>query len=450
MATWLRVTPPPSSSLDVGPVVARYSRDSPYSSTQFLSFSINTMGGRAAYGECEGRAVDSDGYCYIGNDSDLEEDVMHRYAVLEEVLMALREDNLDQFPEIDFKPSVLKIFMLPEFYWRGPNGAYSTGDISSEDGILVKLMDRLRAAASHEDFKDFLFVFGTLILTSTSDEAEAEAWERAHLENGQQLRKDEVVYFNLAIVMRGGPLLRDGDGNADGNYFLVPKKYISTADFLNRAEGLPDPRSSHVMEYGVTQDKQMVQFLTDVRKVRIVPDGLLNIDGVRIGVEICLDHRLSVLWKNLLKETPEGDDVDLLDILLVTSAGMAIERGPSPVRTGGVSYLTDGEGSSAACRRTDIGPFDPDVVCRDRDNDGPMGLRHIPVGGQKYSSYIEISACLNPEDTATSWKTLIEGYFSTHATQGCAFTLQMHGIDVYDEERFEDPSVDIYPTIDLP
>jgi hypothetical protein len=240
--------------------------------------------------------------------------------------------------------------------------------------------------------------------------------------------------------------------------YLVPKNYISSADFLNRAQGLPDPRNSHLVEYNAF-GSDLNTFFAQQRKLHVLRNGVLNVDGVRIGIEICLDHRLGVLWRHLQDaygtvnhETGkvQVDDEWLVDVHLITSAGMAIERGPTPVRPGGVVYLTDGGASSAACLRTDNAPYDPSVVCRDRHNDGPTGLRHVPVGGEGYSSYIELATCLNPDDAP--WKSMMKGYYSDHATQGCAYTLKIHGIDVFDEQKDDSypPSIEIYPTVDLP
>ena len=69
-----------------------------------------------------------------------------------------------------------------------------------------------------------------------------------------------------------------------------------------------------------------------------------------------------------------------MDIILIMSAGMAIERGPNPVVPGGVVYLSDGGASSAACLRpANDGVFLPNSLCR---GDTTIGsLKHIPVGG---------------------------------------------------------------------
>ncbi len=94
-----------------------------YHATQFISFTINTLGGLDEYGECNknNRSVDpKSGTCYLGDD-DIESDINHRLAILEEVLFVLRNDVFKEEPEIDRDPGVLKIFMMPEFFLRGPN-----------------------------------------------------------------------------------------------------------------------------------------------------------------------------------------------------------------------------------------------------------------------------------------------------------------------------------------
>lgn len=306
--------------------VQKIKRDSKYAATQFISFSINTLGGIAKHGECEGRTVDpEDGLCYLGNKDDLEDDLNHRFDLLAEVLLTLKEDHLNEMPEIDHSPSVLKIFMLPEFFLRGPNGAYNTKQLG-EDGLLFGLADKIHQIVDREEFEDFLFVFGTVIATESPNDPSL-PWEQ---EPGQNIQKGDILYFNFAPVYRGGR-------HDHLESYLVPKKYISGADFLNRKNGLPDPRQYHLSEYdsSLEIDEEVLHFLINQRNITIVEDNVLDIDGIRIGIEICLDHRLGALW-NQLQKTGE----DLVDVQLITSAGMAIERGPTPLRPGGV--ISDG------------------------------------------------------------------------------------------------------------
>lgn len=121
---------------------------------------------------------------------------------------------------------------------------------------------------------------------------------------------------------------------------------------------------------------------------------------------------------------------------------MAIERGPNPVVPGGVVYLSDGEASSVACLWSDTGHFDPDQVCRAI---GPNGRKHLPQGGPNYSDFFPISACFNVHQID-----FLKGYYSLYQTQGCAYTLRQYRINVMDQYDYYPPSIEIYPTVDLP
>ena len=325
-----------------------------YIGTQFISFTINTMGGLSEEGECNGHDVSSDGKCYLGNANNITEDVHHRLAIVKHVVRKLKEDSFNFKQDIDHDDDVLKIVMLPEFFWRGPDGAYSTRQLIQEDGILVQVANALKKLIADEFFNDFLFVFGTVIAARSPDDPR-EPWEHA-------LSAEEVEYFNFASVAKGGP---------GGKYFAVTKKYISGADFLSRTS-LPNPKDFDVHDYSVMGDDFEVAFAK--RNITLIRNNVVELDGLRIGVEICLDHRLGVLW-NELKTKHHGE---LVDILLITSAGMSIEHGVNPIVPGGVVYLSDGGASSAACARSDYSQdFDPDKVCR-----GDIGgLKHIPIGG---------------------------------------------------------------------
>ena len=173
-------------------------RDSPYHATQFISFNVNTLGGLAEHGECEERKVDpASNSCYLGDD-DIETDVTHRLAILEEILYILRNDVFEEEPEIDRDPGVLKILMMPEFLLRGSKGAYDSKEMfdsnnDKEDGILIQMADKLRELIRDDAFKDYLFVLGTVIIAEPADH-ESNHWEDA----------TDIQYYNFAPVYRGG------------------------------------------------------------------------------------------------------------------------------------------------------------------------------------------------------------------------------------------------------
>lgn len=326
-----------------------------YVATQFISFTINTIGGIADKDECEGRPVDpNNGFCYLGNSNNITEDTYHRMAIVEAVLARIQRDASVDRPDIDHDDNILKIVMIPEFFWRGPHGAYSTDLMVPPQTMLADLSDHIRELISGEFWNDFLFVFGTIIAADTPGDPR-EPWE---MDSAQ-----DIVYYNWAAVQKGGPTHR--------HRYLVSKQYVSTADFLSRTT-LPNPREKYenTATYGKIDGE--LQDVFEGRNITLITDNVLEMDGLRIGLEICLDHNKGTLWNHI-----QTEDLPLVDILLITSAGMSIERGPNPVVPGGVVYLCDGEASSAACMRTDNDEFQPDTVCR-----GDIGgLKHIPLGG---------------------------------------------------------------------
>ena len=403
-----------------------------YTATQFISFTINTLGGSADDGECEGHDVDPiSGLCYLGS-KNITEDVFHRYRIIQESLMKLVDHSKTEESKIDKSPNVLKIFMVPEFFFRGPNGAYSVEDMEDDpvddsyDGVLIQASDRMREFIEDEVFKDFLFVFGTTIIAQSLDDDPDDNFDPSKPWLTNNTHAEQILYYNFAPVAKGG--------KGHNHHYLFQKRYISGIDFLSRTK-LPNPRDSHINRYAETWEG--LEETLESRGTTIIDKNIIELDGIRIGLEICLDHRVGVLWNTISEE----QHPQLVDVQLVTSAGMSIERGPNPIVPGGVVYLTDGGASSAACVRTSKAPFDPDAVCRQR----PDGLKHVPVGGPGYSTFIELAGCIDLENT-----TLLNDYYSIYQDQGCAFTLKVYGIDMVDDFKLYPPSIEIYPTVDLP
>lgn len=96
--------------------------ESPYKATQFISFTINTMGGIAKHGECIGRDVAADGTCYLGS-FDIAEDVAHRALLVRGVLDVLKNDKNKTHPDIDHRDdgkSEKRMQWLPQTDKRSP------------------------------------------------------------------------------------------------------------------------------------------------------------------------------------------------------------------------------------------------------------------------------------------------------------------------------------------
>mmetsp|Transcript_22680 Transcript_22680/g.53674 ORF Transcript_22680/g.53674 Transcript_22680/m.53674 type:complete len:324 (+) Transcript_22680:2067-3038(+) len=320
--------------------------------------------------------------------------------------------------------------MVPEFFMRGPFGAYSTSHLLDEGSIFNEFVGKMKEFIANDIFQDVVFVFGTFLAAELKDGSSKKLSKDTPL---SELDAKDINYYNLSPVMKGG---KEHD-----HFYTVAKHHIAMDDFLDRTS-LPDPAEITFGTYTKMDERFRAKF------TNIVEDNIIEMDGIRIGIEICLDHRQGALWTNL-KRRNETDV--LVDVQLITSGGMSIERGLNAIAPGGVVYLSDGVASSAACRRphTDTDPIQPDKLCRDVSKKGKKRL--VPTGGDGYSDYFMMTHCVNypkPE--------LLKGYYTMNQPQGCASTLAEYGWHVTSpttkgsDDTSTLPSIEFYPTVALP
>jgi hypothetical protein len=141
--------------------------------------------------------------------TDIEADLDGRLAVMNRAL----EVSLDA-PDLDESNSTLKIFLAPEFFFRGPMGAYS-----AEDPALLELGDKLRSMVADTRWRDWVFVFGSVIGATKIARP-----EKTNLTGGPSWDA-----YNFAIVQRG---------NSPERYTHF-KRYISGIDFLTAVPDNP-------------------------------------------------------------------------------------------------------------------------------------------------------------------------------------------------------------------
>lgn len=221
----------------------------------------------------------------------------------------------------------LKVFMAPEFYFRGKNGAY-TPDIVSQ---IMPLLRGGSDGTARNQFNDWLFVFGTAIsaaidarhycFTCKSDKDvsfQADPTKpgktKAVCAKGAGHDVQEGIYGatidNVALIQKG---------QAD---HLVAKEFKSGIDFHDRGKGALVKVKGSVLK--ARHDTTPSKF-QDER----MGGGIFNIDGITFGMEICLDH---------LEDKLAG--ARNLQILLIPSAGMDIKKLKTIM--GGITFNVDG------------------------------------------------------------------------------------------------------------
>eukprot|EP00438_Fugacium_kawagutii_P029210 Skav229545 [mRNA] locus=scaffold568:240027:259515:+ [translate_table: standard] len=266
-----------------------------YAAVQYLGFNLFTAPGTEVDG-CFDIGDDLD-QCYLGSEK-VKEDVEKRMKIMfEAVERVYASDHWDR------SPTTLKIFMLPEFYWRGRQGAYRIhrGVEKAMHPTAYWISHRF----THERFKHWLIVDGTVVMAQTADEKYVEMSERPY---------ENISYYNFAPVHVGGTNLT----------YLRFKHFISGIDFLqirpehSRMVPAPPGRShsfckQHPHSNGCVYQhlpRHLLEELGFGHDVEL-PSGLLKIGGLRIGLEICLDHAMGELCQKELKPW-ERVDVQLI------------------------------------------------------------------------------------------------------------------------------------------
>ncbi|HKU96787.1 MAG TPA: hypothetical protein VJR58_16005 [Vineibacter sp.] len=236
----------------------------------------------------------------------------------------------------------LKIFMAPEFYFRGRQGAY---DIA----LVTEIFDNLRNYTQDPRFQDWLFVFGTVIGASFDDrlvcrncgKSGASQFMRTGLNQytctgcppgSVTERRLGARIDNVALIQKGG----ESDFK---NAHVIEKEYVSHIDFRRYA-------SSHTLKEGGkatgfsnaailnpwNKDRRIEIMGQNLRALPVpgsrdlggspskftderMGGSIFTIDGIKFGLEICLDH--------LNAKIPTGSGIQ---VQLVPSAGAHLKQ----------------------------------------------------------------------------------------------------------------------------
>ncbi len=248
----------------------------------------------------------------------------------------------------------LKIFMAPEFFFRGRQGAY---DIS----YVSEIFDNLRTFTRHSRFKDWLFVFGTVIGASFDDRLACRRCRKVGASNFvrtgdryvcRTCPPGSVFETRLGARIDNVALIQKGGEDDLKNAHVIEKEYVSHIDFRRFAS--PQALQEGKTKTGFDNTAILNSWNNDRRieiRGRVLPalsvpgsrDGggsstftdermggsIFTIDGIKFGLEICLDH--------LKGRIPSGTGIQ---IQLVPSAGAHIDR--LTCVTNGIGFNVDG------------------------------------------------------------------------------------------------------------
>ena len=309
-----------------------------YTHLQFVGFPMQTgynafvSPGGLYYRETDGIG----GYAGLGDEHG---DVRGRIGLLNETLHALAAS-----PLIDQRPTTLKVFAAPEFFFRGAAGAYNLSHTRTAEGLAESLGGLIAGDA----WKDWIAFFGTTIGFQPSDTSAV-----ATSTDGGFAKRKLVDTYNFALIRRGG---------SNGERHLHFKHYISSIDFLDATPGDDGTITFPEMNVSLPKGTWPKPMRRVTKKYPILSgaarkglertagptvDGTFHIANVSFCLDICLDHAMGVCAKALDKEKAAGTGPGVVSIHAIVSAGMSIQPRHVRVPPGGSAILSDGLGAGA-------------------------------------------------------------------------------------------------------
>ena len=275
-----------------------------YNKIQFIGYEISTAPKNAVF---ENGIIKSGEYVGIDN---IDEDIKQRCQLMMDAI--LTADKNRTVPAEDDK--TLKLFMTPEFYFRGPKGAYEMDQVQ-------KVIESLQTMIKGEEWKDWIFVFGSIIGNSRPDQSD---WLL-------QFDEDELFreVYNVVLVQQGG--FQDDSTAKENNASIVMKEFLSNIDFILRpSQGISISQTGHMQPYpsGAGKEEQLHNY-----------DGLgvFKLNDVTLGLEICLDH-----LTGRLKSSPQLPGANMIQFQLIPSCGMDIRPYNIVAQNDGYSFNVDG------------------------------------------------------------------------------------------------------------
>ena len=281
--------------------------------------------------------------------TDMERKCSEMFRAISFAADAIATNNALKAGAVD--PKTLKIFMAPEFYFRGANGAYSPE-------IVSQIIPKLRTLGTQSArYADWLFVFGTAVAAIEIEETFCKTCDPMKTIKFVKDRNNptktipvctkdnthEVAIESYGAEIQNVALVQKGEENA-----LVAKEYVSSIDYIGADQGQvrihPGTKDSAKVDTIVPSGSNDPQWGGH-------PDGIitqnderlggcrLTIDGIRIALEVCLDHHHNVARAQPLQDSTQ--------ILLIPSYGMEIGGGLYCVPFG-VVFNVDGRGRGSS------------------------------------------------------------------------------------------------------
>lgn len=445
-------------------------KDRVYTKTQTLGFQIHTGGSPAVINgtgemnpECPNR------YGLLGGTTNSEPEILC-YVANDDPILDARErlrimrDAVEKAYEVaDPDRHTLKVFVAPEFFFRGLDGAYEFHiDEESGDacGPVCTVLQGLEDLVANPNYEDWFFLFGSVIAYEKIPQHESH-------HNDSSVPEHPFLFYNFAPLYKG---YNPDTTNSYGKRFLLPKRYMSNLDFLtpNRyvtenltyeilsehynvttqnitlghsEDILYNPMDYYQKKYNTALWNEYQDELTNLGYTFIHYDWVI-IDDITMSIEICFDHWLGRALQTYMADIVTGSNTLIpklssfddeltyvpipytqAQVSLVSSSGMTIQYRSLVLVNNGTIYLQDGLyddnatiiwinrtegkvdsalGGSEAIQRT--------AVVNDRDVHFDLNI--VPVHN-KVPVYDDSSIIKNDGSETAEWQMALSGVFCT-------------------------------------
>ncbi len=293
----------------------------PYTQVQFIAYEIDTSPANTIYDPIKRKVVQG---TYLGL-PDPVEDIDARCELMTRAIQTAF-DNLPQASPPEAPGTTLKVFLVPEFFFRGAQGAYAMEDVQ----VAIA---RLQQIAADDQWADWVFAFGTILGTSAPAIGSPPVIDPTATKE----------IYNFTLIQKGGTASQGPTGAR-----VVMKELRSGIDFIAENAN-PGGMLLGEVEHMDSGNGDASWPGREQQQVNYDGAGIFDLDGLTWGVEICLDHAGSV---KRLQRSPQMPGASEVQIQLIPSGGMSIKDVSVVAKTGGFVFNCDGtDGGSSALKQ---------------------------------------------------------------------------------------------------
>ena len=248
-------------------------------------------------------------------------DIKNRILTVVHLIQTARDTLVKNGSDVS---TCLKVFTIPEFYFRPPKAEAGCLDRSYSEATKNSIVKNLRSMLGKANYTDWFFVLGSIIWTAKLNEMEGLNAISAGV------NEDDKGVRNTCIMLKGG--------NIDAPIQLFDKVHLSGINEITQqawAGKSANPLKSR------PKISQLFESLNSRKNC------IFKFDNLTVCADICLDHHEQLrIAQKTLGELAKLGQTEKVDIHLVIACGMPVKPQSLACRQDGYVIRNDGHGGS--------------------------------------------------------------------------------------------------------